>query len=219
VRQRLGKRLGSGFLVRGGDFGLLPADELLLLTNFHVVNAHGAAPGIRPEEAEVVFEADDPGKAYAVKSLVWTSPVDQHDASLLRLQSLPVGIPALPVSSLLPDLPGPEVKKRPRVYIIGYPGGRELSFSFQDNELLDHEGPPAGQPQIPGVVRVHYHAPTEGGNSGSPVFDDSGWKVIALHHKGGRFGMPRLNGQSGTYAANEGLALATLVAAVKATAL
>ncbi|MEO8122679.1 MAG: serine protease [Burkholderiales bacterium] len=218
VRQRLGKRLGSGFLVRAGDFGLLPADELLLLTNFHVINAKGSAPGIRPEEAEVVFEADDPGKAYAVQSLVWTSPVDQHDASLLRLQSLPSGIPALPVSSLLPNLPGAEVTKRPRVYIIGYPGGRELSFSFQDNELLDHEGPSAGQPQIPGVVRVHYHAPTEGGNSGSPVFEDSGWKVIALHHKGGKFGMPRLNGQPGTYAANEGLALATLVAAVKATA-
>ena len=78
---------------------------------------------------------------------------------------------------------------------------------------------PLGSRRFPGVVRVHYHAPTEGGNSGSPVFDDSGWKVIALHHKGGRFGMPRLTGQSGTYAANEGLALATLVAAVKATAL
>lgn len=218
VRQRLGKRLGSGFLVRGGDFGLSPADERLLLTNFHVVNANGAAPGIRPEEAEVVFEADDPGKAYAVHSLVWTSPVDQHDASLLRLQGLPDGIPALSVSSLLPTLPGADEKKRPRVYIIGYPGGRELSFSFQDNELLDHEGPLAGRPQIPGVVRVHYHAPTEGGNSGSPVFEDLGWKVIALHHKGGKFGMPRLNGQSGTYAANEGLAMVSLVAAVRATA-
>ena len=89
---------------------------------------------------------------------------------------------------------------------------------FQDNELLDHEGPPTGQPQIPGVCRVHYRAPTEGGNSGSPVFNAAAWQVVALHHKGGRFGMPRLNGQSGTYAANEGLAMATLVAAVKAPA-
>ena len=31
--------------------------ELLVLTNFHVVNEHGASPGIKPEDAEVVFEA------------------------------------------------------------------------------------------------------------------------------------------------------------------
>ena len=68
----------------------------------------------------------------------------------------------------------------------------------------------------PGVCRVHYFAPTEGGNSGSPVFDDSGWRVIALHHSGGNFGMPRLNGAAGTYAANEGLALFQITAAVRA---
>ena len=106
--------------------------------------------------------------------------------------------------------------RQPRVYIIGYPGGRELSFSFQDNALIDHEGPPGGQPQTPGVWRVHYFAPTEGGNSGSPVFEDSGWRVIALHHSGGNFGMPRLNGVAGTYAANEGLAMARIVEAVRA---
>jgi V8-like Glu-specific endopeptidase len=90
--------------------------------------------------------------------------------------------------------------------VIGYPGGRDLSFSFEDNELLDHEGPPGGHPPIPGVCRVHYRAPTEGGSSGSPVFNDQ-WEVIALHHKGGKVGMPRLNGLSGTYAANEGIAV------------
>lgn len=215
VRQRLGKRLGTGFLVRAGDLGLTPADELLLLTNFHVINAEGAAPGIRPDDAEVVFEAADASQAYGVASLVWSSPVDQHDASLLRLKRVPEGIAPLSISTALPPLPAAGSKKRPRVYIIGYPGGRELSFSFQDNELLDHEGPPTGHPQIPGVCRVHYVAPTEGGNSGSPVFDDSGWRVIALHHKGGKFGMPKLNGASGSYAANEGLALSTIAEAVK----
>ncbi|MEO5882867.1 MAG: serine protease [Caldimonas sp.] len=219
VRQRLGKRLGSGFLVRGADFGRSgAADQLLLLTNFHVVNPHGAAPGIRPEDAEVVFEADDPSKAYKVEGLLWCSPVEAHDASLLRLQAVPPGIDALTVSTELPELPAADVLKRPRVYIIGYPGGRELSVSFEDNELLDHEGPPAGKQQIPGVCRVHYRTPTEGGNSGSPVFDDGAWKVIALHHKGGRFGMPRLNGLTGNYAANEGLAMSTLVAAARSEA-
>jgi hypothetical protein len=84
----------------------------------------------------------------------------------------------------------PALEQTARVYIIGHPGGRDLAFSFQDNELLDHEGPSAGKPQIPGVCRVHYRAPTEGGSSGSPVFNARLWEVIALHHNGGKIGMP-----------------------------
>ena len=222
VRQRLGRRLGSGFLVRAGDLGLTAQpDELLFLTNHHVVNPEGTTPAIKPADAEVVFEAsDEPARAFAVSALLWTSPVSRHDASLLRLQALPAGVRPLPVATDLPALPPPPdaagKPPRARVYVIGYPGGRELSFSFQDNELIDHEGPDSGKPQIDGVCRVHYRAPTEGGSSGSPVFDDRQWRVIALHHMGGKFGMPRLNGAAGNYAANEGLAMRTLVAALQA---
>jgi len=215
IRQRLGKRLGTGFLVRAEDFGL--ADSPLLLTNYHVVNPKGIAPAVQPDMAEVIFEAQDPSRVYRVAEIVWSSPVDQHDASLLRLEDAPAGIAALRFSPELPAIPAEsDESPKPRVYIVGYPGGRELSFSFQDNELLDHEGPPSGKPQIEGVCRVHYRAPTEGGNSGSPVFEDRTWQVIALHHKGGKFGMPRLNGVAGTYAANEGLAASALLAAARA---
>ena len=189
IKQRLGQRIGTGFLVRAGDFKVEPPDELLLLTNFHVVNERGVSPGIRPENAEAVFEAADAGRRYAVSQIIWTSPTDQHDASLLRLQEPVAGIKPLPIA---PQLPAIEPKAR--VFVIGHPGGRELAFSFQDNELLDHEGPPNGKPPIPGVCRVHYRAPTEPGSSGSPVFDGALWQVIALHHKGGKIGMPRLNG-------------------------
>src|SRR5690606_35350832 len=96
------------------------------------------------------------------------------------------GIEPLPIAASLPA-----VDRDARVYVIGYPGGRELAFSFHDNELLDHEGPPAGTPAVAGVCRVHYRAPTEGGSSGSPVFDAGAWQVFALHHSGGRTGMPR----------------------------
>lgn len=216
VRKRLGQRMGTGFLVRPADFGLPDAAGPLLLTNYHVVNPDQVKDGLLPAEAEVIFEAVDAGKAYAVAELLWCSPIEQHDASLLRLAGQPEGLPPLPLSTRLPEIPPPDEKKRPRVYVIGYPGGRELSISFQDNELIDHEGPPAGRPPLPERWRVHYRAPTEGGNSGSPVFNDSGWEVIALHHSGGRFKMPKLNGQDGSYAANEGLAMATLIAAVKA---
>lgn len=219
VRQKLGQRTGTGFLVRAADFGLPDSLEPLFLTNHHVVNPEGVSPALRPDQAEVVFEAVDAAQPCAVTQLLWTSPVDQHDASLLRLARSPDGVPALAISTRLPEIPPPEDKQRPRVYVIGYPGGRELSISFQDNELIDHEGPPAGHPPQADRWRVHYRAPTEGGNSGSPVFNDSAWEVIALHHAGGRFKMPRLNGQDGTYAANEGLALATLIEAVKAAKL
>jgi Trypsin-like peptidase domain len=210
VRQRMGGRVGTGFLVRAGDLGREPADELLLLTNFHVVNELGVSPGIRPDEAEVAFEAVDPGKQYAVAQILWTSPPERHDASLLRFATPVTGIAPLPFAAALPV-----IDDTARVYIVGHPGGRDLAFSFQDNELLDHEGPPLGKLQIPGVCRLHYRAPTEGGSSGSPVFNSRLWQVIALHHKGGKIGMPKLNGKEGTYGANEGVSIQSIAAAIK----
>ena len=212
IRQRLGGRIGTGFLVRARDVGLEPGEELLLMTNFHVVNEHGASPGIKPEDAEIVFEAVDADRPCLVEGILWTSPPDRHDVSLLRLKTPVTGIEPLPVAAALPL-----IEDTGRVYVIGYPGGRDLAFSFQDNELLDHEGPSAGKPQIPGVCRVHYRAPTEGGSSGSPVFNARLWEVIALHHKGGKIGMPRLNGKDGTYAANEGISMLSIKEARTAT--
>jgi Trypsin-like peptidase domain len=77
-----------------------------------------------------------------------------------------------------------------RLYIIGHPLGGQLSFSIQDNLLLDHEGPPGGIPGLAGRVLLHYRTPTEPGSSGSPVFEPVGWRVIALHHAGGADNAP-----------------------------
>jgi len=211
IRQKMGNRMGTGFLLRAGDLGREPAGELLVLTNFHVVNEQGTNQALRPADAEVVFEAADPGKPYGVAEIVWTSPVDRHDASLLRLETPVTGIAPLPLAAALPV-----IDDTARVYIIGHPGGRDLSFSFQDNELLDHEGAPAGNPQIPGVCRLHYRAPTEGGSSGSPVFNSRLWQVIGLHHMGGKIGVRRLNGKEGSYGANEGIAMQSIIAAMRA---
>ncbi len=210
ISHRLGNRVGTGFVVRAADLGMEPADELVILTNFHVVNESGAHPGIRPDEARIVFEALDPPPEYFVDKLLWSSAPELCDACVLRLNRPVVGIEPLPVARALPRL-----AEAAQVYVVGYAGGRDLAFSFQDNELLDHEGPPEGKPQIPGVCRVHYRAPTEPGSSGSPVFDSSLWEVIALHHRGGQIGMPRLNGTAGTYGANEGIALRSIAAMPK----
>lgn len=210
IRTKVGDRMGTGWLVRAGALGRVPADELLVVTNFHVVNAHGADNGIAPESAQVVFEATDPAKAYDVKEIVYSSPPDRLDCTLLRLTEAPAGITPLPLAKVLPV-----VDDTAHVYLIGHPGGRDLAFSMQDNALIDHEGPPAGKPAVQGVCRVHYRAPTEGGSSGSPVFNARLWEVIALHHSGGKLGMPKLNGQPGTYAANEGIWIQSIVAAQK----
>jgi Trypsin-like peptidase domain len=209
VRQRLGKRFGSGFLLTAGDLGLQPPEELVVLTNFHIVNKEGALGALTPETAEVVFEFVDAVQAWPVKTILWSSPAARHDASVLRFQGTVAGVAPLPLAVALPP-----VENNTKVYIIGYPRGQDLAFSFQDNELLDHEGPPGGAPQIPGVSRIHYRTPTEPGSSGSPVFDAKDWEVIALHHKASNE-LPRLNGKAGSYAANEGISILSIKGAIE----
>ena len=80
IRPRLGSRVGTGFLVRAADLGLEPGEELLVLTNFHVVNEHGATPGVKPEDAEVVFEAADPDRVYLGRA----DPVELADRAPRR---------------------------------------------------------------------------------------------------------------------------------------
>jgi V8-like Glu-specific endopeptidase len=86
-----------------------------------------------------------------------------------------------------------------QVRVIGHPSGRGLSISV--NKLLDHQTP-----------KVHYRTATEGGSSGSPVFNQD-WKLIGLHHAGGD-AVPRLNGTEGTYEANEGIWIHSICQAI-----
>lgn len=199
-----GKGQGTGFLLRGGDLHESLGDEKFLLTNSHVVTDDPmASKALRFDEAEISFEAlaesGFSAPRYSVTEMVWSSPPEDLDAALLRLDAVPGGVEPCPVSKTLPFL-----EEGQRVYIIGHPRGGDLSFSIQDNELLDHEGPPDGRPSRRGRCLLHYRAPTEPGSSGSPVFSAQGWRVVGLHRAGfERTGM--LNGKPGAYAANEGV--------------
>jgi S1-C subfamily serine protease len=198
--------IGTGFLVRGGDFAPCYGDELLLLTNAHVVSDDPYVvnpPALAPDEATVSF---GPDSVFAVKELLWTSPPNRLDVSLLRLDGEITDIEPIPIAKRLPLADGEQ-----RVYIIGHPRGGPLSFSIHDNALIAHEGPPEGRPPRSDVIRLHYRAPTEGGSSGSPVFNAQ-WLAIGLHHAGG-LDMPCLNGEQGTHPANEGLWLQSIRAA------
>ncbi len=209
----IGQRIGTGFLVSATDFGYPDSSASLVLTNYHVVNPEGAGGALRPADAELAFEAVDPKMRYEIAELVWSSPQNRHDASLLRLRTHAVGVPPVAMAR---NLPSPPPAGDSKVYIIGHPGGGDLEFSFQDNALLDHEGIADARPLTAGVCRLHYRTPTEKGSSGSPVFNAKKWEGVALHHAGGQ--LSRLNGQSGTYSANEGISLQSIIAAVKSDA-
>ncbi len=189
VRHRSGRAVGTGFLARGVDF-----DDRwegpILITNSHVVSTNPSTEEtLTPEQAAVSFEAvgDEgaPATPRPVETVLWSSPPRELDCTVLRVNA--AEIEPCPITTFRPRLDGKQ-----RVYVIGHPEGRELSYSIDDNLLLDYDD------------RVlHYRAPTEHGSSGSPVFNRD-WEVIGLHHSG-RNDMPRLHGGPGTYPANEGI--------------
>jgi len=183
--------IGTGFLVRGPD--LHPAlPPIVLMTNGHVV------PEMLPaEEAVVVFHALDadsvPRREFRIARGWWYEPSASPglDTTLLELEGYPDKVEPVPLARRLPEL----TMQSSRAYLIGHPRGLvQPQFSLQDNLLLDYD-----------ETVVHYRSPTEGGSSGSPVFDHQ-WKLIGLHHSGG-FDLPRLHNHGATYAAIEGITL------------
>lgn len=199
---------GTGFLVRGSDLHAALGDEILLLTNAHVVSDDPQIDSLRSDEVVVTFASQDRGqREFRIVEQLWTSPPGHFDASLLRLDSAAEDVAPLRLARSLPQL-----QKDYRVYVIGHPGGRGLSFSIQDNKLLDH-GPMTAADKELELDRVHYRTPTEGGSSGSPVFNRQ-WRLIGLHHKGSH-NMPKLNrlqdqGPPETYQANEGISIQSI---------
>lgn len=186
---------GTGFLVRGRDLHDSLGDELLLLTNAHVVSKVPAHNPAIPDfhEANVTFEAaSGAGKKYAITEIIACSGPGEYDFALVRLDPAVSSDPPVVPYDVAPSLPANDGKQR--VYIIGHPGGGTLSFSMQDNLLLDHD-----------ERLLHYRAPTEGGSSGSPVFNGQ-WRLIGLHHAG-YTSVARLNRKGGVYAANEGISI------------
>lgn len=183
---------GTGFLMRGGDLFAELGDQPVLLTNAHVLNIDTTI-GLHPQEVNVYFHAMEnvlPDEPFAIKSILWISSKTDCDCTIAILDRYPTTKCKYPVAPVMPIKPSNTSKSR--VLIIGYPEGGTLSFSLNDNELLDYDN-----------RLMHYRAPTEGGSSGSPVFNQE-WKLIGLHHGGGD-ALMKLNSQTGTYQANEGI--------------
>jgi hypothetical protein len=198
IETRSGRGFGTGWLVEGGDLAPAWSGTRLLVTNKHVISPPDSAgrpyrpapsrESLLPADATVFLQML--GVRLGVAEVVWSSPDLTLDVTICRLKDLPAAARPLALHMAPVEMSDPPA----RVYVIGHPAGRDLELSLHDNLMLacDRE-------------RVHYRAPTEGGSSGSPVFDAENWRVVALHHAGGR-NLARLDG-AGTYAANEGITI------------
>jgi V8-like Glu-specific endopeptidase len=211
LRKRGRRPHGTGFLVRGRD--LLPSlgDEVFLLTNYHVLSDPPHPRAIRPDEAVITFDEVAGSKTYDCTGIVWSSVVEELDASLVRLEPRVEGLTPLPIApdDLLPDSYRDGGDKA-HAYVIGRPEGQLLSISLHDSEVVDFGYKHAGRPHH---TYIHYKTPTKPGNSGSPVFDEFDWQVIGLHHMGPQSsgGNRKLHGKTGfNPPANEGIAIRSI---------
>jgi Trypsin-like peptidase domain len=192
IEDPLQSGVGTGFLVAGAS--LHPSfPDRVLVTNAHVVCADDPE-ALDPEQAHVTFRAieraDGPSGTYRIAKVLWCSLRHQLDVTIAVLDGYPEEAIPCPVAAHRPRM---DSDPAPQTYIIGHPSGAEqVMFSIRDNLLLDAD-----------ETRVHYRTPTLEGSSGSPVFNAM-WQLIALHHLGLTH-MPKLHGEAGTYAANEGI--------------
>ena len=157
------------------------------------------SPGaLLPSDAVANFQVA--GARSRLGQVVWSSPVEELDCTIVRLEGPP---PAQPLE--LAKQPVTYKTPPSRFYIIGHPGGG-ISSSRSRTTCSSAA-----------TLACSITAPRpRAGSSGSPVFDD-GWRVVYLHHAGDAY-LARLDGQPGTYEANEGIAIAAVLQAAAAAA-
>ncbi len=219
----------SAFAIRGDLLHKAWGPDPVIVTNNHVIASRPNKSTQRFEFCDAVFIDSETNEMARVgfSGILWESDQDAHDITILK-PAAPLPAQARPLNEVTAcPLPPRAVDDHGigRVYIIGFPAAGELSFSFADNILLDHDGPEAvdihadsgGLKRIVGVqpepVRLHYKTPTLGGNSGSPVFDHNTFALIGVHHRG----LPdfqKLNNREGRYACNEGIWIESIRAAI-----
>ena len=156
--------LGTGWLIAPG----------LLITNHHVFNARNEAePAADENDLKVQtsgttarFDFDFPalaGTAVRVGELLaWDPDLDYAIARIDGLGRKPLTLAEVALAIVGAD-------SHIAVNIVQHPNGDPKKFGIRNN-------------MVTGINErdVRYFTDTEGGSSGSPVFDDN-WRVVALH--------------------------------------
>jgi hypothetical protein len=172
-RVRLGQHAGSGCLLDGSIIGEHYVGVPLFFTARQVI------PGeyrTLPKDLTVTFDAltDDPqGGTTKVERLLAMSPVQHLNYSVALLDRWPGRISPVnlcPRDPVAGDL----------IFVLGYPGGRGLEVSLDDNEVLVPSAAETREALVNPADVVFYRAPTEPGSSGSAVFNEN-WELTAIH--------------------------------------
>ena len=161
---------GTGFVVDGGKLHSDWNGSYLLATNAHVVSSDVAdeAP-LTPENVIAEFTLMD-NLGILLGNQIYHSNKWHLDTSIYQIQ-LPEDLEALEPYPYLPLDPTESIQpSAKRIYVIGYPGGKDMHVSLYGNELVNIKLP-----------HLHYRSPTEGGNSGSPLFSYE-WNLLGIHH-------------------------------------
>ena len=216
-----GKAKGTGFLI--GDS--------LLLTNWHVVKGgvEGAVAVFDNKVSPLGKGEQDPGRAVAFASS-WLVARSVHEPASLEIgQDGPPGgnwdfavvrlAEPIGTQAIGPDPQAKDADKRGRylldggpyhfeeaesILILGHPAGRPVQFSYAS---------PSRVRQTKNLNRVRYQTNTEGGSSGSPVFNRD-WRVVALHHAAGPTQIPgEFNLKTGEF--NQGIPISGIVNELK----
>jgi hypothetical protein len=175
-RVRIDQYMGSGFVIDGKvvseNYDGLP----LFFTARHVIPGEFRS---LPKDVSVRFDAltDDPkGGTARVERLLAASPAAELNYGLVLLDHWPGNVSAVNLCPRTP-LPGD------LIFILGFPGGRGLEVSLEDNEVVAVPE----RSMRPAVLKsedvLMYTAPTEGGSSGSAVFNEN-WELAAIHMGG-----------------------------------
>lgn len=225
-----GKTWGTGFLARGRDICDAWDNGVYLITNAHVISCeawpdeHNPKSPLRPGTARAVLQAAGGSALHLEGPARFLSRPTAFDVAIVRVKG---DVDRLSTLEFFPkgtnltaeDPKNPTTSKPSTVSVIGCPLGGPLSLSVvgsidgANGVLIDIGGRDANDDD---PVFLHYRAPTQPGNSGSPVFETKDWRVVGLHHEGFNeyHGRACLGGRMGMNFGNEGISIQSIRRAV-----